>query len=196
MIAHIPRYRTVASAAVVSILTAWPAAHSIELSHALTQKDTRTLAKVWFDGHVPEGSKVLIEGGKIAASRLSVPLSDSRGSLDARIAYWSRQEPRQAALLKVKRDVHEGGGYELVLVRVSSIASLETYLGRGVEFFVIRPDTFLGARKAGSGSARLVTDLRGDPRIRLLKRFEAGSDASLGPSIEIYQAPLKKQPEN
>ncbi len=154
-------------------LIAWPLTHAVMSAYSLTQTDTRTLAKEWFDAHVPAGSKVLIEGGKIAASRLTVPLDDSRESLERRIAYWKVKEPRQAKFLELKRAVHQGGGYDLELVRVASIAPLDDYTGRGIEYFVVRPEFFMGSRKAESGSARLLSRLRSDTRVKLLKQFKA-----------------------
>jgi hypothetical protein len=187
LILFMPRWRVAVWASVAVALIAWPFAHSIKYAYSLTQTDTRTLAKEWFDAHVPAGSKVLIEGGKIAASRLTVPLADSRESLGRRIAYWKLQEPRQAKYVELKRAVHEGGGYELELVRVASIPPFDDLTARGIEYFVVRPESFMGSRKAESGSARLLSRLRSDTRVKLLKQFKADSSTQPGPTIEIYR---------
>jgi hypothetical protein len=181
-----PRWRVVTAAASAAIVLAFPLSQSVKVSFALTQTDTRTHAKEWFDHHVPPGSRVLIEGGKIAASRLTVPLADSRDSLDRRIAYWEVHEPRQAKYLQMMRAVKASGGYRLELVRLDSVASLDDYISRGVEYFVVRPQSFATARKAASGSARLLQALRSDPRVVLLERFEAANSLHPGPLIEIY----------
>ena len=130
---------------------------------------------------------MLIEGTKITSSRLTVPLDDSRESIERRIAFWKLEEPRQAKFLEIKRAVHEGGGYDLELVKIAAVAPLDDYAARGVEYFVIRPDSFMGSRKAEGGSSRLVGALRSDPRVWLLKRFEPRSGVQPGPPIEIYQ---------
>lgn len=183
----ISRLRKLSIVVLVSALIAWPVAFAIEETYLLTQTDTRTEAKAWFDAHVPAGSKVLIEGGKIAASRQTVPLEDSHESLERRIASWKTKEPRQAKFLEIKRVVQDDSGYDLELVQISSIAPLEDYVARGVEYFVIRPDSFLSSRKGEAGSARFLNDLRSNAGVKLLKRIDAGSDAQPGPSIEVYQ---------
>jgi hypothetical protein len=187
VIDRLPRWRGAVATACILFLVAWPASHSARFSYSLTQTDTRTQAREWFDSNVPAGSRVLVEGGKIAASRLTVPLEDSRESLDSRIEHWTRKEPRQAKYLGIRREIHGGGGYALELVRVDSVRSLDEYLGRGVEYFVVRPDTFLGSRKAGSGSAELLESLRTDARIKRVARFDAGDSLRQGPPIEIYR---------
>ena len=155
---------------------------------ALTRPDTRTLAKTWFDANVPAGSKVLVEGGKIEAARETVPLQDTREMITRRIAYWKVVEPKQARFLQFKRAVHQGTGYELTFVQLSSIEALDVYADGGIEYFVVRPVAFTqGIRKSGTGSAQLVDRLRTDPRARLLKRFDGDTRTQLGPTIEIYQ---------
>jgi hypothetical protein len=113
-------------------------------------------------------------------------LRDTVESLDRRIAYWQDLEPRQARFLQVKRAAHEGGGYDLELVKLRSIESLEAYASRGVEYFVVRPEFFESSRKAKPSSAVLLERLRSDPRVSLIKRFPAEPGSRPGPSIEIY----------
>jgi hypothetical protein len=187
LIVFIPRWRMTASVVLIVALVAWPVTEAIRDTYSLTQTDTRTLAKEWFEANVPAGSKVLIEGGKIAASRITVPLVDSRESLEQRIEYWKVKEPRQAKFLELKRAVHDGGGYDLELVQIGSIAPLGDYVARGIEYFIVRPDFFLASRMARGDSARLLSALRTDMRVKLLRRFEAGSRTRPGPTIEIYQ---------
>src|SRR4029450_2281845 len=121
----IPRWRVVASTLIVAALIAWPLAQVAKAAYVLTREDTRTLARDWFNAHVPVGTKVLIEGSKTAASRLTAPLDDTLQSLARRIAYWKIEEPRQARHLQVKRSIHGGGGYELELVRIRSVEDLD-----------------------------------------------------------------------
>jgi hypothetical protein len=187
LIQIVARWRMAVLATLTFVLVVGPLTQSVRYANSLTQTDTRTVAKEWFDAHVPAGSKVLIEGTKIAASRRTVPLADSRESLERRIAYWKIKEPRQAKFVEVRRAVHEGGGYDLELVKITSIASLDYYAGRGVEYFVVRPDYFMGSRKAEGSSARFLGALRSDARVKLLRRFEANSSSRPGPAIEIYR---------
>jgi hypothetical protein len=179
------RWSTVALPVFSACLVAWPLATAARNSYTFTRTDTRTLAKQWFDGHVPSGSKVLIEGTKIAASRLSVPLSDSPDSLDRRIAFWESREPRQARYLQVMRRVHEGGGYELEFMQIGSIEALQRYAARGVEYVVVRPAYMIGSRRADSSGARFMRDLHNDAT--MIMRFVGETADTPGPTIEIYR---------
>jgi 4-amino-4-deoxy-L-arabinose transferase-like glycosyltransferase len=185
------RLGPVATTIIACVLLVVPGQQLLTTAQALIKPDTRTLAKTWFEANVPAGSKVLIEGQKIAPSRETVPLQDTREVISRRIAYWKDVEPRQAQFLRLKRAVYQGKGYELTFVDLSSIESLETYAHDGIEYFVIRPSRFTrGIRKVGIGSAVLVHSLQSDPRARLLKRFDGDTRTQLGPTIEIYQLQL------
>jgi hypothetical protein len=129
---------------------------------------------------------VLIEGLKIGPVRATVPLHETPESIQRRVDYWTVKEPKQAKFLELQLAVHPGGGYDLELVRLDSISSLDAYLARGIEYFVIRPATFTGTRRSSMGSARLVSDLRSDSRIVLLKSFPGHRRLWFGPTIEIY----------
>ena len=127
---------------VLALCVAIPVGQSITTAYALSQPDTRTLAKRWFEANVPDGSKVLIEGGKISPDGQTIPLQDTREVLRRRIQYWSKVEPKQAKFLELRLSVHSGVGYELEYVRLNSIQSLDAYVQHGVEYFVVRPDSF------------------------------------------------------
>lgn len=178
--------KRIAAILAMAVLAGVPLAGAMQYSMSLTRPDTRTQAKAWIESNIPPGSRVLIEGGKISASRLTVPLEDSRDSLERRIEYWSETEPRQAKYLALKREVHAGGGYDLELVKVKAVEPFEEYVGRGVDFFVVRPDFFTGSRKAASGSAELLAELRRNEHVRLLEQFSPEALGSQGPVIEVY----------
>jgi len=188
---RLPRGRMAFGSLAIAALAAWPLAESVDNARLLTRTDTRTLAKTWFDTHVPARSQVLIEGGKISASRLSVPLEDSLESIDHRIEHWKKIEPRQARYLQMKRAVHDGGGYELELVKISSIAQLADYRRKGVEYFVIRPEYFDGSRKAKGSSERFLGELRASPDVELVARFGGVAEKRPGPMVEIYRVRLR-----
>jgi hypothetical protein len=183
----LPAYRRAATVAIVSALVAWPAVQAASGAVLLTRTDTRTLAKLWFDANVPAGSKVLVEGGKISASRLSVPLADSAATLQRRIDHWRGVEPRQAKYLQIRQSVHDGHGYDLELVKISSIGPLDDYRAKGVRYFVVRPDSFEGSRKAEGESARFLAALRASQDIELIARFSPEDGHRPGPTIEIYE---------
>ena len=161
------RLGVVGTSVIVFALLAVPVQQTLMTAYALTQPDTRTLAVAWFEANVPAGSRVLIEGGKIEPDRETVPLQDTREAITRRIAYWKVAEPKQARYLQLKRSVYQGTGYDLTLVQLNSIESLDAYVDRGIEYFVVRPDFFTkGIRKSGAASAKLVERLRSNPNVR------------------------------
>jgi hypothetical protein len=170
----------------VAGLVAVPILHTGLNAYAVAQTDTRTIALEWMRANIADGSSMLIEGGKISPDRGTVPLHDSRDSLERRIAYWRTAEPRQAKFLNLKLAVHDGTGYQLQLVRIGSLETLEQYLGRGIQYFVVRPSYFSGSRRSDATSTGFLRDLRSHPRITLLKRVDGDSVTQPGPTIEIY----------
>jgi 4-amino-4-deoxy-L-arabinose transferase-like glycosyltransferase len=175
-------------AAVVALgCVALPIGQSIATARVLTQTDTRTLAKNWFEANVPSGSRVLIEGGKIAPSRTTVQLQQSAPAIQRRIEYWKVEEPKQAKFLELQLAVHEGGGYDLEFVSLNDVAMLDEYAKQGIEYCVIRPDTFMESRKASVESPRLVQELRSGSHAELIKRFAEDLHTRPGPAIEIYR---------
>jgi len=189
LVRALPRGQVACGIAALSLLAAWPLRAVIIADHALTLTDSRTIAKEWFERNVPAGSKVLVEGGKTGPKRESVQLLESRASLEERIAYWKKVEPRQAKFLEVKLAVDEGSGYDLELVRLQSIGTLQQYAAEGIEYYIVRPKYFVTARKASAGAGRLLQDLHQNPCVKLLARFAAGSTGTPGDAVEIYRLP-------
>jgi 4-amino-4-deoxy-L-arabinose transferase-like glycosyltransferase len=181
-----------ALAAVVALLVALPVRQAAATLSALSEDDTRTQAKAWFEDHVPPGARVAIEGLKIGPIKSTVQLAETPAAMQRRVEHWKAVEPRQARFLELQIAVSDGAGYDLELIRDDAVASVDEYAARGVEYFVVRPDALLGGKAAAAGGRRLLGQLRTDPRVTLLKHFEAGGFARLSPAIEIYQ--LRKTP--
>ena len=135
-----------------------------------------------------EGVRVLIEGGKIGPDRGSVPLPESRKGLERQLNYWKLKEPRQAKLIKLILDGHRGGGYDLIFLEMGNAETIDAYLARGVEYFVVTPMRFTESRRAELATVRLLDNLRSDSRIVLVKRFEGRTRTQLGPTVEIFHA--------
>jgi dolichyl-phosphate-mannose-protein mannosyltransferase len=184
----LPSWRFAAGAAFLALVSAWPVFEAIKSDFTLTQNDTRTIAENWFEANVTAGATVLIEGGKTGASRESVPLQESRASLERRIAHWKEVEPKQAKFLEFKLAAEEGTGYELELVK------LDEYAARGIDYFVVRPVYFTKSRRAVPRAIRLLEQLRSDPRVELLRRFEPESHLQPGPVVEIYRLQSTERP--
>ncbi len=181
------RSNTVAAAAVVAALIAMPAAQAVREDHLLTMTDTRTLAKEWIEQNIPQGSKILIEGLKINPVKGTVQLQDTAEAIRRRIAYWRKVEPKQAKFLQLELEVLEGRTFDLELIHLSDVESLDSYARRGVEYFIVRPARFVESRRSDGGSAKLLKALRSDPRVTLIKTFAEQPLERPGPEIEIYK---------
>jgi len=175
------------TAAVAVACVAVPVVHALGNVRTLAEEDVRTVAKRWFEAHIPSGSRVLIEGAKISAHRQTVRLPETADGLRRRIEYWRVREPKQAKYLEFQLAAHEGGGYDLVPIQEDSTATLDEYLAQGVEYFVIRPRALTDLRKGSRLDLDLLAGLRSDPRVELIRRFEGSEKERLGSVIEIYQ---------
>jgi hypothetical protein len=196
LLTALPRWRFAAGAVFLAAVAAWPVVEAIKSNYTLTQNDTRTIAKEWFEANVPAGATVMIEGGKTGPSRESVNLRESRVSLEQRIAYWKKVEPRQAKFLEFKLAADDGAGYVLELVRLKSLATLDEYATKGVEYFVVRPLYFSRSRRAAPQAIRLLEELQDDARVKLVRRFEPESDLQPGPVVEIYRFQGGRAPDS
>ena len=187
-------WRLAAGAAILAVVSAWPIVKVVTSDYTLTQNDTRTIAKDWFETNVPAGATVLIEGGKTGPSRESVPLHESRASLERRVAHWKEVEPKQAKFLEFKLAAEEGTGYELEFVKLKTLSTLDEYAASGIDYFVVRPEYFTKSRRAVPGAFRLLEQLRNDPRVELVRRFEPESHLQPGPVVEIYRLESNGRP--
>jgi hypothetical protein len=96
--------------------------------------------------------------------------------------------------LEFKLAAEEGTGYELELVKLETLASLDEYAARGIDYFVVRPVYFTKSRRAVPRAIRLLEQLRSDPRVELLRRFEPESHLQPGPVVEIYRLQSTERP--
>ncbi len=186
-----PKTGLMKQSAVVAIsvaLIVLPAYRSAANGYLLTQPDTRTIARNWFEENVADGSKVMIEGLKIEPSRLTVPLQDTAGNMRANIEYYRTREPGKAKYLAYVLQVESGRTYDLELVKRTELQSLDHYKEKGVQYFVVRPEAFENSRRMGVAGRSFLDELRDDQDMKLLKSFEADAKSRPGPDIEIYEA--------
>ncbi|MGH8249934.1 MAG: ArnT family glycosyltransferase [Steroidobacteraceae bacterium] len=175
----------VAIALATGLVAALPLYETAVRGWVLTQADTRALARDWIDKNLPQGSRIYIEGAKIAPVRSTVPLQDSAENIKRRIEYWKVAEPRQAEFLKLRLQVLEGATFNLELAPLTGTEPLAAYRNKAVNYFVIVPDRYLQSRNSNVNSARLLKELRGADDVALIKRFDADPRRP-GPTIEIY----------
>jgi 4-amino-4-deoxy-L-arabinose transferase-like glycosyltransferase len=175
------------AAAVGLLLVASPAQLAVQRTRLLTEPDNRTFAQHWIEANVPAGATVLIEGARFAPNRTGVALEESVDGLKRRIAYWKGRDARAVTYLQHKLAAAEGVRYDLVLVNLRSLGSLDQYRAMGVEYFVILPRRFLEHRQTSAGALSLVEELRTAPDVELMQEFPADLERRRGPTVEIYR---------
>jgi hypothetical protein len=171
----------------VAVLAFLPAYGTISNNILLTRTDTRTIAKEWFEENVPVGSKVFIEGLKIEPSRLTVPLQNSAENLRESLEYYRNRDPGKVKYIEFNLQVMRDKSYDLELAKRSDLQSFAHYKAAGVEYLVIRPETFAYARRIGEAGPALLNDLRNDPDVTLIKSFRAEPTSRPGPDIDVYR---------
>ncbi|MEX2123285.1 MAG: glycosyltransferase family 39 protein [Woeseia sp.] len=179
--------RQAAAVVFVVILAGFPAYRTVANNYLLTQTDTRTLARNWFDENIPQGSRVMIEGLKIEPTKLTVPLQDTPENMRANIEYYKSREPGKAKYLGFVLQVDIGNTYDLELVKPTELQSLEFYKNKGVEYLVIRPEAFASSRSMGQAGRDFLEDLQNDRDVSLLKSFRSDPRSRPGPDIDIYE---------
>jgi hypothetical protein len=155
----------------------------------LTQPDTRTIAKQWFEEQIPNGARVFIEGVKIEPTSLTVPLQDTAENLREYAEFYRTREPGKTKYLNFKLQVLSGPSYDLELIVPADLElhDLEHFKEAGIQYLVIRPEGFAHSRKKGVATSAFLDELNNDPDASLIKRFRKDSEGRTGPDIDIYR---------
>ena len=179
-------WRRHTSILVLLVLSASPA-YQIALNNYISvQKDTRVFAKEWFDTHVQDGDKVLIEGSPGTLYEGTVPLRYSPAILKSVIRYHSDSDPAKAKYFRMALKAVNGKTFDLVGVRADELQTLEKYKDMGIQYFVLRPENYVNSRLR-THWAELVQELREDSNTVLVQRFDPVQNITPGPTIEIYR---------
>jgi hypothetical protein len=182
----VPRQIVAFTVIVVAVIS--PVYATITNNILLTQEDTRTLAKEWFENNVPGGSKVLIEGLTIEPTGHTVPLHDSAENLREILEYYKGIGDRgKVTYLQFKLQVIPKRTYDLELMQHAELKSLEDYKAAGVQYLVIRPESLENSRKSGAAALAFFEALRTDPDVSLIKSFRLDPQSRTGPAIDVYR---------
>ncbi|VUX55649.1 membrane protein of unknown function [uncultured Woeseiaceae bacterium] len=160
----------------------------------MIKPDTRLIARAWINQNVPPGSMVFIEGATVRPYESTVPLQNSRDNLLRGVDYFRDKAPGKAKYFELELQVMRGNTYDLLTVTPDDLQSLQYYKDIGVQYFILRPDSY-GPTTKRFAWPKLVSEVQFDPEITLLKRFAPDSRAIRGPSIELYQAETKANPD-
>lgn len=179
------RPATVAFAAVA--LVAFPAFKIAEMNHLMLKRDTRAVAKEWFDATIPAGARVLIEGSRTVVSNATIPLHNTAQNLKDSIEYYRDREPGKAKYFSLALKALPQSTYDLVPVSTDNVRNLEYYKDIGVQYLVLRPGRYENSRLKYDWPD-FVEAIRLDPDVELIKRFEPTESHSFrSPLIEIYR---------
>jgi hypothetical protein len=174
--------------AAIAALVISPVYATVQNNILLTQDDTRTLAKEWFEEKVPDGSKVLIEGLTIEPTRQTVPLHNSAENLQKIREYYKRVGDRgKVTYLDFMLQVIPERTYDLELMKHAELESFEYYRETGVQYVVIRPESVEHSRKSGAVAIAFLDALRTDPDASLMKSFRFEARSRNGPDIDVYR---------
>lgn len=161
-----------------------------------TSQDTRAIANEWFEANIPAGSRVFIEGTRTRVSESTIPLKNSPDNVRKMIDFYRDAEPGKARYFSIAIKNMEGPSYDLVLVGRPDLQDLRIYKEAGVEYFVVRPGSYRGSRRAYEWP-KIVEQLRSDPQVSMMKSFdpnpESGDGPYRGPYIEVYRVHLDPQ---
>ncbi len=177
--------RSMAPLALVLLLAVWPTATIISANIKMTMLDTRAVAREWFDANIPQNSKVFIEGWTNPANS-TIPLKRSEENLRRSIAAVERTDPGKAKYFRIELKVLSGKAYDLVIGKPMELEELAHYKRQRIQYFVLRPKAYPGSRIFFQWED-LVSAIRQDPDIQLIKSFDPEIESGPGPYIEIYR---------
>jgi len=187
MIEMLPGKKPKLAAGIVMVLLAvFPVSKIVLANYVMTQPDTRTTAAAWVDENVKAGSRIFIEGTRTEPIQGTVPLQNSPENLLRSVENYKNTAPGKARYFRMAIKVQSGKTYDLVTVRPVDLLDIAHYKSDGVQYFVLRPDAYEGSRVRFHWP-KLLEDLRADPDVSLVKRFDTDDGLRPGPVVEIYR---------
>jgi len=171
---------------VLIVICAMPVLEIAGNNYVAGQKDTRAIAKEWFDTEIPYGSKVFIEGSRGSLYEGTVPLRNSAENINAVIEFYNESNPGKARYFRMALKAANEKSYDLFGVRPNELETLGFYKELGIQYFILRPTYYENSRLRMHWSG-LVEEIRADPDCRLVHSFESVPNVTPGPAIEIYQ---------
>ena len=180
------RSRSVAALGIVALAMVAPGRDIASSNAALLQKDTRAVAFEWIEENIPAGARIFIEGNRTTLTNATVPLKNSAENIKESIEFYRGREPGRVKYFQTLLKVQTGKTYDLVGVRPFDLQALQAYKEAGVEYFVLRPMAYPGSRVQFHWED-FVEDIRSDPDLELIQRFEPDPASAPGPVIEIYR---------
>jgi hypothetical protein len=180
---------------VVLAMVVTPTMNIVAANIFMTREDTRAEAKEWIEANIEEGARIFIEGHRTTLAKTTVPLQNSEENIRESIEYYRDRAPGRARYFSIVLRTLSGKTYDLVGVAYDELQDLQYYKDMGVQYFVLRPEAYEGSRRKYAWP-EFVEEIRRDPDIDMIQRFEADPGERPGPLIEIYRVSsnVERQP--
>jgi len=176
-----------------------PVYNAVEHNNLISKKDTRSIAKEWVDKNIPPGAFVVIEGSQYDASYLTIPINNSPSRVVYLLDLYNKRDKEMGKEVSSKNSFYQRSievlktkiTYNLLLTEseFSPLKSLDDYLEKGAEYFVVRPESlkqfsFGKNYKRYPNVGNFYRDIVKGDRVVLIKRFTPRGNP--GPAIDIY----------
>jgi hypothetical protein len=167
----------------------------VETDYTMTREDTREVSLRWFESHVPENEKVVIDMLRFWNS-MSPPLAENRARLEERLAEVARglsgagHSAAYAEYYRYRIEHPRRPGYYLRSTDAgAAVAPLDSLLAQGFRWAVVSEEaTVLQPARAAAGDssgARFYAEL--ERRAARVAAFEPRRWVRRGPRITIYR---------
>lgn len=189
-------YSTRAILGTLVLITCLPAGYlGVVKAGEFSRPDTRSLAKEWVEEYVPSGTRILLEGNPIAASKLTVQIENITENLLVLAEEVKESNPGKATFIKMKAGVKKEKAFDLVAVESPRTPwkPLDEYKKIGVEYIILNVRSFTGKKsvkytdQVHENRRSFYQQIQEDSGISLVKRFDPFDSDAKGPIIDIYK---------
>ncbi len=150
-----------------------------------------TVASNWFEENVAPGSKVLLETRSIFPAHSRVPLWDLENKYRDLATAVERGEKhvRYALAIDTLARVEKSPRYDLEAVgQQDKWLTLDEYIGRGVQYFVIDTTTWSQrSSETNDSRVRLYGELETSPRVVHLEEFKGADFKGIDEHLVVYK---------
>ena len=163
-------------------------------------KPVRQVAVQWFRKHVPEGTKVLMRGGRRPwPGNQTIPLFDLKSNYLNKFKMWQNSDASRGSIaLNFLPDLAKGESirrYNLVTIDRNSVwEALDTYIDRGVEYVVMDPTYFSQESDAMSQTqqsrVRFYRSVKNSPRMEMVKQYHGKNLQGNNELLEIFKVTM------
>ncbi|GAX59193.1 4-amino-4-deoxy-L-arabinose transferase and related glycosyltransferases of PMT family [Candidatus Scalindua japonica] len=198
----------------IFIIIAYPLKRSIIIDIALTNSDTRSLAKEWIENNIPGGTKIAIDSGRVDIAKFSPPINDTPENyyntfiVKAKSGdnkYLKSGEEMFNKYFQLLNKIPVKISYPLTRIVLSSYGeidkniSLQRFMDNGVRYVVVSSYAYEGYlsdtyKSNHPEAAEYYTEFYQsiNEECILINEFPSEVGKRLGPTIKIYKIPYEE----